>query len=518
MPSSWNAIYPWIQSALITSQSPDDFCQQAIAQIAATYDAEGWLWIGIDDPSTLRVYRSHRDSSLGDPGWSWDEGFPLQRFQRPNGDLVLPLLHPMQPASPNQDRQTQGIALQLRRRSIPAAESDSSPSVVLTADQSRNAVYGWSADELESLEIVVRQVNLAYNLFLARQQTDQARQQISLLSRTAYLLNSNLPLDTQVTQLLNDWGFSIGSDRGFMLRRRDRILGSLATWNMDEVFRPPVQSAEGYESSLWQETIELFEEGAASHLEVYAPEGETVAEDLQQWLVSQGCRSGVLLPIHIRGQFLGIVGLLASVPRQPYRVDELQILRQAVEQLAIAVAGLYHPVEPLVGSWRQTDLQGDPLTGCETRAVLEQKLKQLPTQPEWGSTETSLVLCNLDYFKLVNDTYGYSVGDQVLRDVAQRLRSQLRHGTKVYRYGGEEFAILLGDTPKDAAIRVAERLRWAIGKPPLRTAFGEVSITASFGVAQLLPDHDPDAWSLLHRAESAVEQAKRQGRNQVVGQ
>jgi diguanylate cyclase (GGDEF)-like protein len=129
----------------------------------------------------------------------------------------------------------------------------------------------------------------------------------------------------------------------------------------------------------------------------------------------------------------------------------------------------------------------------------------------------SIIMGDIDYFKLVNDAHGHAVGDEVLRQIAERFQNQLRQGTPAYRYGGEEFVILLPETQLSAAIGVAERLRWAIAAHPIKTSVGTLGITVSFGVAQQDATRDRDALDVLERAIEAIAEAKRQGRDCVIG-
>jgi diguanylate cyclase (GGDEF)-like protein len=126
----------------------------------------------------------------------------------------------------------------------------------------------------------------------------------------------------------------------------------------------------------------------------------------------------------------------------------------------------------------------------------------------------SVIMFDVDYFKKINDTYGHSVGDQVLRSLAQSCHSQLREADVLGRYGGEEFAILLPETTLFEAEQVAERLRSIIDQAPISTKLILVKATISLGVAAY--DQDCiDLDQLLDRADQACYESKAGGRNQV---
>jgi diguanylate cyclase (GGDEF)-like protein len=132
------------------------------------------------------------------------------------------------------------------------------------------------------------------------------------------------------------------------------------------------------------------------------------------------------------------------------------------------------------------------------------------------------VTFDIDHFKRINDTYGHSAGDQVLRALADCFRQNTRGIDVAGRYGGEEFVLLLPETPFSGAIQIAERLRQSIAdlSIPICPANGgspmvAIHITVSIGVAELLPDVSSLA-VLLERADHALYRAKDSGRNRVV--
>ena len=127
------------------------------------------------------------------------------------------------------------------------------------------------------------------------------------------------------------------------------------------------------------------------------------------------------------------------------------------------------------------------------------------------------LLIDIDHFKRVNDTFGHDVGDEVLREFAVRLATNVRAIDLACRLGGEEFVVLMPDTGVDAAHRVAERLRLHVSGAPFRVAGAPepLAVTVSIGVAATLgPGAGPEA--LIKRAAGAVYEAKRAGRNQVI--
>lgn len=165
----------------------------------------------------------------------------------------------------------------------------------------------------------------------------------------------------------------------------------------------------------------------------------------------------------------------------------------------------------------------DPLTGVNNRRYLERRLlEEIGRARRYGNTLSCLYI-DIDHFKRINDTIGHQAGDEVLRDVAVRIKAELRLSDALGRFGGEEFVVLLIDTDLRDALAVAERIRAGIAEHPLRLGAGDkLGVTVSIGVATLdSPARDERietiAQKLLAHADRALYQAKSGGRNKVVG-
>ena len=133
-----------------------------------------------------------------------------------------------------------------------------------------------------------------------------------------------------------------------------------------------------------------------------------------------------------------------------------------------------------------------------------------------GGEPVAALLIDIDHFKKINDNYGHDVGDEVLREFALRIASNVRAIDLPCRFGGEEFVIIMPDTGLEGAARVAERIRNNVAGSPFRVSDGKdlLTVTISVGVAATLGEGDtPQA--LLKRADEAVYEAKAQGRNKV---
>ena len=157
----------------------------------------------------------------------------------------------------------------------------------------------------------------------------------------------------------------------------------------------------------------------------------------------------------------------------------------------------------------------DPLTGLYNRRFLNAHLGTVLQQMQEQGKPVSLVVADVDHFKAVNDTYGHDAGDEVLRAVAQRILANIRSFDMAARLGGEEFVVVMPDTPPEDAMAAAERLRAKIAESPLAVVGGRaICVTASLGVAASI--RGDESATLLKRADQALYAAKRDGRNRVV--
>ena len=156
----------------------------------------------------------------------------------------------------------------------------------------------------------------------------------------------------------------------------------------------------------------------------------------------------------------------------------------------------------------------DQLTGLNNRRHFDEQLHRLLAESDRFGHPTSLLLCDIDHFKRINDSYGHDAGDAVLRHVAAIFMEQVRAVDICARYGGEEMAVLLPQTAWQGAAELAERLRASLEKRPARFAGSEISLTASFGVASY-PELARSREVLFPAADRALYQAKNAGRNCV---
>lgn len=188
--------------------------------------------------------------------------------------------------------------------------------------------------------------------------------------------------------------------------------------------------------------------------------------------------------------------------------------KQEISQIETLLCCLVYPLRNAL-LYRQALLSGrtDATTGVLNRAALNDSLGREGELARRQNTPLSLIMTDIDYFKSINDQYGHPAGDVVLKTLADCIKSATRKSDIVFRYGGEEFVIVLSNTTIQGAALLSERIRKAIESVEFKSIDKDLNITASFGVAMLKTDEDP--YELLQRVDQAMYHAKGKGRNCV---
>ena len=159
----------------------------------------------------------------------------------------------------------------------------------------------------------------------------------------------------------------------------------------------------------------------------------------------------------------------------------------------------------------QLEAHTDVLTGLYNRRYMHQKIDKLIHLPQLSTKTYSILLCDLDHFKSINDNYGHPCGDQVLIETASRMKSCLRSNDIAARWGGEEFMIILPETDQDAAYLVAEKLRTQLCEDNICCSKDSLSVSMSIGMLQIGSGYSAE--DILNNVDDALYAAKRNGRN-----
>jgi diguanylate cyclase (GGDEF)-like protein len=211
-------------------------------------------------------------------------------------------------------------------------------------------------------------------------------------------------------------------------------------------------------------------------------------------------------PLIVAGTAVGVLGVRSD--EGSLAPERRSVIDAAVTLLAVSVKNAQ-----LVREVRENSVR-DPLTSCFTRGHAFEVIDAEMRRARRSQAPVSVIMFDLDHFREVNDRYGHLCGDAVLAAVGKRMREVLRGSDLKCRYSGEQFLVLLPETPIMGTRRVAETLRRELAERPMPWAGESLTITASFGIAQALPG-EVNVQAVIARADQALRRAKDEGRNCV---
>ena len=215
--------------------------------------------------------------------------------------------------------------------------------------------------------------------------------------------------------------------------------------------------------------------------------------------------SEICFPMIVAGTPEGVLGV---APEPPLTNHQRSILSAAAALLAVSLKN-----SQLFREVRENSVR-DGLTGCFNREHALEVLDGEIRRARRSKLPLSLIMIDLDNFKKINDSHGHLCGDAVLAAIGARMRSELRGSDLKCRYGGDEFMVILPDTPLGGAKQVSENLRQALESHPIAWNAEQIRVTASFGVGVVNPT-DQDPLAAIARADAALYRAKERGRNGV---
>lgn len=364
---------------------------------------------------------------------------------------------------------------------------------------SKLGLHQFADDDLRLLSILADQAATALETarLLARSQ-DLATELRRIVDMSSALSQSLDP--RQVAELMaRHLAGAIGVDECAISswdRARDRVvtMGYFPT-------QSPGNMGEDFALGAYPETRVVLEHQSSRIVHVDDPTADRAEVDfLERW----GFRTLLMLPLVAKGRSIGLVELYSAV-RLELVDSALEVARSMANEAAMALdnAFLYEQARELADR--------DPLTGFFNHRFFHERLGEEILRSSRTGQPVSLLMLDLDRFKLVNDTLGHQMGDRVLTWVAENIRSSLRGSDVPARYGGDEFAILLPDTDPAGAHVVAKRILDAFHERAFQPeARGAVPIGVSIGVATH-PTDGLTATALIAAADSALYAAKRHG-------
>jgi diguanylate cyclase (GGDEF)-like protein len=228
------------------------------------------------------------------------------------------------------------------------------------------------------------------------------------------------------------------------------------------------------------------------------------ASDPQLATLLPGARYVVVVPLIAEGHPLGVLAVQnSSRIRSSIELRVVTVLAQLASHAALALrnARLLQEVRQMAAT--------DPLTSLANRRTFDKALEKELSRARRRGDQVSLVMVDIDHFKVFNDTYGHQAGDELLKAVAQALTRAARDFDIVARYGGEEFAVILPSCSWEDSLSAAERLRKAVSEVRSHAA-----VTASAGVATF-PIHAADGAAVIRAADIALYESKKAGRDRV---
>lgn len=222
-----------------------------------------------------------------------------------------------------------------------------------------------------------------------------------------------------------------------------------------------------------------------------------------------GARRHVCFPVIQSGTVGSVVQLLASEQDEQHLHERLPLINVYLRETAPVLE-----TKRLMESLRDSTLR-DPMTGLNNRRFLEEYVETLVAGVQRKRSHAAVMMLDLDYFKMVNDTHGHDAGDAVIKALANVLKQSVRASDLVIRYGGEEFLVILLDTSCEHAEHVAENIRQAVEELKIQVGGIVLQKTISIGIADFPGDSDT-FWQAVKFADVALYQAKERGRNRVI--
>jgi len=324
-----------------------------------------------------------------------------------------------------------------------------------------------------------------------------------MLQRVSSSAASVLDLDKLTNLILEELLSTLHIKRaGFFLKKNEDGDFEIVTHRgMDEI--DPINLRAGHPLIEWFKTSNRVL--TDNDLDVF-PQFKALWEHEEIDLENLGVE--LYIPLKVGPNLVGLLVIGPKLSEEKYARDDELTLTTLANQTAVAIenARLFYQVQQLAII--------DDLTGIYNRRHLLELSEREFKRAQRFRRSLSIVMMDIDHFKMVNDSHGHAVGDEVLRIVAERCKNNIRTVDVLGRYGGEEFIFLLPETGLSEAFQITERLCNRIADSPINTSVGDISITASFGIASFSADVS-DLNALLRHADMALYSAKRSGRNRL---
>ena len=354
----------------------------------------------------------------------------------------------------------------------------------------------YSLEDFHQLEDVTNQVAVSMEKEYLRELLREREEELSVINRSSTIITSSLDIQAIYDSFIEE-----------LKKVVDVSWAAIVLIEENDLYFLALSSEIG---SAWQIGERIPIKGTAT--EWIATHKKAIVEsDLSQesrfataeYHLKHGVRSIAYLPLIAKGK---VIGSLVVASRQPnvYSQRQVMLLEQLASQIAMPVENsrLYAKVEERART--------DELTGLLNRRSLDEMINsEIGRHSRYGGV-FSIIILDLDFFKAFNDNYGHLAGDKLLRQIGSIMKGAIRNADQAFRYGGDEFAILLPQTNIEAAYEVAERVRKRVASG-VKT--DHVPITASLGLASW-PADGIGANEIIAAADTTLYHAKRNGGNQ----
>lgn len=453
---------------------------------------------GLTQPTCLQMYLDAQNQYWTDQHWIKDQPWPEPRWPEPS----LPSASQTQSLLPPNPLTNKLV--------IPILESGNVWGLLVVQQLSNS--YKWDAWQVDLLKQLSERVAIAIQQSQLYQQTQKHAQQQIALNHVVQAIRQSLKLDDIFWTAIHEIGRFLNVDRALLVRyiEAEHQWDTVAEYKRD----PGLPSFLGHQTAddqnpfaeklKAQEIVRVYDTGFLLN----QGQQETTQRPPGAWLV-------VPLTVQLNASEPAVVwGNLSLINHQAsvWQDADVEVVKSIVAQLGIAIE------QSLLYEQLQQIALLDGLTKVANRRCLDERLNLEWSRLTRENQPLSLILCDIDYFKLYNDTYGHLQGDECLIQIAQALLKASRRPTDlVARYGGEEFAIILPNTDSQGAMSVAEMCRQEVSKLQITHATSQVSdcVTITVGVATTIPTAEVAPPDLIHVADLALYRAKQQGRNQI---
>jgi len=364
---------------------------------------------------------------------------------------------------------------------------------ILVLDKKRTGRY--TLEDFNLLGDVTNRVAVSMEKEYLREQLREREEELSVINRSSVIITSSLDIQTIYDSFIQE-----------LKKAVEVSWAAIVLIEEDEARILALSSEIG---SPWQSGERIPIKGTAT--EWVATHRKTIVEsDLSQasrfttgkYHLRQGVRSIAYLPLMVKGEVIGSL-IVASRHPNAYSQRHIKLLEQLASQIAMPVENsrLYAKAEEKA--------RLDELTGLLNRRSLDEQIPgEIGRHSRYGGV-FSIIILDLDFFKAFNDNYGHLAGDKLLKQISNIMQSAIRNVDRAFRYGGDEFAILLPQTAIEAAYKVAERVRQQVVS---KVKTGSIPVTVSLGLASW-PADGIGTNEIMAAADTALYHAKRSGGN-----